>query len=258
MSRKAATAIALLAGLALIFFLLPALAGCGKGGNGAGPESPEAAASEGPAAEEAAAQQGGQQAAQEGAQEGAQQGAQRGGQVTATGGEAVVTFPAFPETSPWEEELRREWVPDIVCDLIWGYRVYVNGTLFGDWPAVYTPTGSSSYVLQSPQSITIKGLTPGQYYDVEIYPLGIYFSPNLVTPNGKRYAYRKNGATDWSWAWVDGSGNPTSAWSPLQPLPETAGINNPGYFFKYKLLWSGRVQAVRSGGGGGGGGGLHI
>ncbi len=240
-ARKAFTTFALLTTLSLLLFFLPALAGCGRSGKEAVSESPEAHSGDGPAAGEAPTQPGERQ----------------GGQVAAGGGEAVVTFPAYPETSPWEEELRREWVPDIVCDLIWGYRVYLNGNFFGDWPAVYTPTGSSSYTLQSPQSITLQGLTPGQYYDVEIYPLGIYFSPNLVTPNGKRYAYRKNGATDWSWAWVDGNGNPTSAWSPLQPLPETAEINNPGYFFKYKLLWSGRVQARKSGGGGGGGGGQH-
>lgn len=239
-ARKAFTTFVLLTTLALLLFFLLALAGCGRTAEEAGSESPAAPMSEGPAGEAPT-----------------QPAERQGAQVTAGGGEAVVTFPAYPETSPWEEELRREWVPDIVCDLIWGYRVYLNGNFLGDWPAVYTPTGSSSYTLQSPQSITLQGLTPGQYYDVAIYPLGIYFSPNLVTPNGKRYAYRKNGATDWSWAWVDGNGNPISAWSPLQPLPETAEINNPGYFFKYKLLWSSRVQARKSGGGGGGGGGQH-
>ncbi|WP_287152603.1 hypothetical protein [Candidatus Solincola tengchongensis] len=241
-ARRAVITITAIACLTIFFLLLPALAGCGKAGDEAGPESREVAGNEGPAEADTTAQQGAPQCAQ----------------ATGGNGEAVVTFPAYPTTSPWEEELRREWVPDIVCDLIWGYRVYVNGNFFGDWPAVYTPTGTTSYTLQSPQSITLQGLTPGQYYTVDIYPLGIYFSPNLVTPDGKRYAYRKNGAADWSWAWVDRSGNPVSAWSPLQPLPETAQINNPGYFFKYGLLWSGRVQAQRSGGGGGGGKGLPM
>ncbi|GEM_PF-1745165 len=170
-------------------------------------------------------------------------------------GEIVVGFPAVPALSSWEQELVNEWVPSFVCSIIWGYRVYLNGNFWGDYPAVYTPVSNIGYTLTDPQSLTISGLTAGSYYQVDIYPLGIYFSPNLVTPDGRRYAYKKTGPSVFVWAWIDAKGNPTSPWSPLPSLREDQSINNPGYFFIYKGVFSGRVEAKRSGGGGGGGGG---
>lgn len=176
----------------------------------------------------------------------------------AESGEVVVSFPAIPSLPSWELELHNEWVPSFTCAIIWGYRVFVNGNFFGDFPAVYTPKQKVNYVLTDPQSITIKGLVAGQHYQVEIYPLGIYYSPNLVTNDGRRYAIKKTGPNVFLWAWVDAKGNPTSPWSAMQPLPDSSNLSYPGYFLIHKAVWSGKVQAKKSGGGGGGGHGKYI
>ncbi|MCR4394821.1 MAG: DUF4338 domain-containing protein, partial [Dehalococcoidales bacterium] len=166
---------------------------------------------------------------------------EKSGTITSrsTGGNAEMTlsFPSLPNLPSWELELQREWVPELVSALIWGYEVYLNYNFYGDYPAVYTPKGTNSYTLTDPQSLTIRGLAPGSYY-VDIYPLGIYFSPNLVTPGGKRYAYAKLGIDNFSWAWIDQNGRPISSWAPLSRLPETSDVNNPGYFFIYKSVFS--------------------
>ena len=172
-------------------------------------------------------------------------------------GEITASFPATTPDSPTWQALQKTWVPDLTGAMIWGYEVRVNGNHVADWPAVYTPSGVNSYTLTDPQSLTITGLVPGNYYLIEIYPLGVWTSFNLVTPEGKRYLIAKFGPNNFSWAWSDAKGQPISPWSPLSRLPAGAEINNPGYFEEYKLLWSARLQAKRSGGGGGGGGGQY-
>jgi hypothetical protein len=183
---------------------------------------------------------------------------ERGASPTAiNNGVITLNFPPLPNLPSWEEELQREWVPDIVGRLIWGYRVKLNGDFVGDWPAVYTPTGANSYTISDPQSISLTNLVPGQYYDVEVYPLGIFVSPNLVTNDGRRYLIAKFGINNFSWAWSNGQGQPTSPWAPLQEIPSWYhDVSYPGYFFIYHSVFEGKVQAKRVGGGGGGGGGL--
>jgi hypothetical protein len=61
---------------------------------------------------------------------------ERGAAPTAiNNGVITLNFPPLPNLPSWEEELQREWVPDIVGRLIWGYRVKLNGDFVGDWPA---------------------------------------------------------------------------------------------------------------------------
>lgn len=179
-------------------------------------------------------------------------------QTTATG-QAVVSFPARPNMSSWEQELQNEWVPSFIANIIWGYRVYVNDNFYGDFPAVYTPVGANAYVLTDPQSITLSNLSPGTYY-VKIFPLAMYYSPNLVDNYGRRYAFNKTGPSIFLWAWVDRNGNPTSSWQPLSEIPkdyqENIGINYPGYYLIHNTVFSDYVQVKKSSGGGGGGGGL--
>lgn len=171
-------------------------------------------------------------------------------------GEATVSFPAKPSMPSWEEELQSEWVPSFESSVVWGYRVLVNHNFYGDFPAVYTPVGANAYTLTDPQSLTISGFSPGTYF-VEIYPLGIFFSPNLVTTDGRRYAFKKTGANIFLWAWVDSKGNPTSPWQSLSEIPKNYGsISWPGYYFINRTVFSGYVEIKRTGGGGGGGGGL--
>ncbi|MEM0203922.1 MAG: hypothetical protein QXO16_08585 [Archaeoglobaceae archaeon] len=168
-------------------------------------------------------------------------------------GQAVVSFPARPSMQSWEEELHNEWVPSFQCSVIWGYRVFVDNDFYGDFPAVYSPVGTNAYILTDPQSVTISA--PVGSHFVEIFPLGIFYSPNLVTVDGKRYAFKKTGPDVFLWAWVDNKGNPTSPWSPLSEIPQSYGhINWPGYYFIHRAVFSGWVQVNKTGGGGGGGG----
>ena len=125
-------------------------------------------------------------------------------------GEATVSFSARPSMSSWEEELHNEWVPSFQCSVIWGYRALVNHNFYGDFPAVYTSFGANAYILTDPQSITLR-ISPGTYY-VKIFPLGIFYSPNLVTTDGRRYAFKKTGSDVFLWAWIDNKGNPISPW----------------------------------------------
>jgi hypothetical protein len=169
-------------------------------------------------------------------------------------GVITLTFPAIPTLSPVEEAIQQLFVPDIAGRLIWGYRVKLNGQFIGDWPAVYTPTGVNSYTLSNPQSISLSNLVPGQYYNIEVYPLGIYYGPNLVTNDGRRYVIAKFGPNNFVWAWADNQGRPTSAWSVFQEIPSWyQGLNYPGYFFIHHAVFEGRVQAKKVGSGGGGG-----
>ncbi len=175
--------------------------------------------------------------------------------TTSGTGQATVSFSARPSMPSWEEELHNEWVPSFQCSVIWGYRVLVNNNFYGDFPAVYTPVAANAYILTDPQSITLR-LSPGTYY-VEIFPLGIFYSPNLVTTDGRRYAFKKTSPDIFLWAWIDNKGNPTSPWQSLSEIPKSYGsISWPGYYFINRAVFSNWVEVKTTGGGGGGGGGL--
>lgn len=169
-------------------------------------------------------------------------------------GEASVSFPAQPSPSALDLAIQNVWVPSFMCNVIWGYRVFVDYKFHGDFPAVYTPTGRISYTLTDPQSITISGISPGVHH-VRIVPLGIFYSPNLVTTDGRRYAFKKTAPNVFVWAWVDNKGNPISEWQPLSEIPKEYGdIGWPGYYVIHSPVFDGDVQFKKTGGGGGGGG----
>jgi hypothetical protein len=84
----------------------------------------------------------------------------------------------------------------------------------------------------------------------------MFFSPNLVTTDGRRYAFKKTGPTTFLWAWVDNKGNPISPWSPLSEIPQGYGMTYPGYYLVNRTVFSDYIQVKKSSGGGGGGGGL--
>lgn len=80
----------------------------------------------------------------------------------------------------------------------------------------------------------------------EAFPSGMFFSPNLVTTDGRRYAFKKTGTNVFLWVWIDNKGNQISPWSLLTEIPQGYGMSYPGYYFIDRSVFSGYVELKKS------------